>query len=75
MVVSLINDEYFAQQSGTIPRNINFAIKVNTRAFLDTNNIDYLQTNHKKQLSVAHIVEKAQAFMGAIECFDSKLLR
>ena len=71
VVVSMINDEYFAQQSGTIPQNINFAITANiTRAFLETNNIDYLQTNQKKQLSIADIAENAQAFTGAIVCFD-----
>jgi S1-C subfamily serine protease len=71
VVVSMANEEYFAQQSGTSPQNINFAITANiTQSFLDTNNIDYAQTNNLEELSIADIAEKAQSFTGAILCYD-----
>ena len=70
VVVSMANEEYFSQRSGTTPQNINFAITANiTQSFLDTNNVDYVQTNDLEELSIADIAEKAQTFTGSILFF------
>ncbi len=71
VIVSMANEEYFSQQSGTSPQNINFAITANiTQSFLDTNTIDYAQSNGLEELSIADIAEKAQSFTGAVLCFE-----
>jgi S1-C subfamily serine protease len=70
VVVSMANEEYFSQQSGASPQNINFAITANiSQSFLDSNNIDYVQTNDSEELSIADIAEMAQTFTGSILCF------
>lgn len=71
VVVSMANQEYFAQQSGSIPQNVNFAITASiTRSFLDANNIDYSTTNILEELSTADIAEKAQSITGALLCYE-----
>jgi S1-C subfamily serine protease len=70
VVVSTANQEYFAQQSGNIPQNVNFAITADiTQSFLRANNVRYELTDSVEELRTADIAEKAQAVTGALLCY------
>lgn len=70
VVVSTANQEYFAQQSGNIPQNVNFAITADiTQSFLRANNIRYQLTDSTEELTTADIAEQAQVVTGALKCY------
>lgn len=70
VVVSTANQDYFAQQSGNIPQNVNFAITSDiTQSFLRSNNIRYEVSARPEPLSTADIAEQAQSMTGALLCY------
>ncbi|HDZ08933.1 S1C family serine protease [Pseudohongiella sp.] len=70
VVVSTANQDYFAQQSGNIPQNVNFAITSDiTQSFLRANNIRYELSDNSEELSTADIAERAQTMTGALLCY------
>ena len=70
VVVSTANQDYFAQQSGNIPQNVNFAITSDiTQSFLRANNIKYEVSESSDPLSAADIAEQAQSMTGALLCY------
>lgn len=70
VVVSTANQDYFAQQSGNIPQNVNFAITADiTQSFLRANNVRYELTDSSEELRTADIAERAQAVTGALLCY------
>jgi S1-C subfamily serine protease len=72
VVVETANDEYFREQRGTVPQNVNFAIRDSlTRSFLDTNNVRYdVAPFTGETLSIADIAELAQTFTGTLRCYQ-----
>jgi len=70
VVVSTANQDYFAQQSGNIPQNVNFAITSDiTQSFLRANNIRYEISDSSESLGTADIAERAQSMTGALLCY------
>ena len=69
VIVAMADAGYFAEQSGSIPQNINFAIRPGiVQSFLDINNIDYQYSAGEIELRIAEIAEIAQTFTGALVC-------
>ena len=70
VVVSRASDSFFLEDRGSLPQNINFAIRESTTiSFLDTNNINYrTQSVPSSQLSISDIAELAQGFTGVLTC-------
>ncbi|WP_237132210.1 S1C family serine protease [Pseudohongiella sp. O18] len=70
VVVSTANQDYFAQQSGNIPQNVNFAITADiSQNFLRSNNIGYQSSELSAEMRTADIAEKAQSTTGALLCY------
>jgi hypothetical protein len=58
-----------AQITGTIPENINFAVKTGAlRDFLDKHNIPYKAVTSAAEEKTAEIAEKARAYTMHISC-------
>jgi uncharacterized protein len=58
-----------ATKTGTIPENINFAIKTSVaRIFMDANGVTYRLAPSDKQLSNAEIGDRARKFTGFVSC-------
>ena len=71
VVVSTANQDYFAQQSGNIPQNVNFAITADiTQTFMRANNIRYQTADRTAELRTADIAEQAQSVTGALLCYQ-----
>ena len=69
VIVAMADAGYFAEQSGSIPQNINFAIRPGiVQSFLDINNIDYQYSAGEIEFRIAEIAEIAQTFTGALVC-------
>lgn len=70
VVSSRINDLVVAEVTGTLPQNINFAIKSATiREFLDAHRIDYLVGQSDTKLDPADVGEKAMKSTIMVECY------
>ncbi len=70
IVSSRINDLAVAEATGTLPQNINFAIKSATiREFLDAHRIDYLVAQSETKLDPADVGEKAMKSTIMVECY------
>jgi hypothetical protein len=58
------------QVIGTVPQNVNFAIKAGVaRGFLDANGVDYRTTNEPRELKTADVGDRAKKFTLYIECW------
>ena len=69
VIVAMADAEYFAEQSGSIPQNINFAIRPGiVQSFLDNKNIDYQYSAGEIELRIAEIAEITHTFTGALVC-------
>ena len=56
VIVAMADAGYFAEQSGSFPQNINFAIRPGiVQSFLDINNIDYQFGAEETELRIAEI--------------------
>ncbi len=70
VVSSKINELAIAKATGSLPQNINFAIKSSTlQTFLDTHGIDYEFENSDTKLETADIAGKAQDYIVRVTCF------
>jgi TPR repeat protein len=69
VVTAQLNALKVAAATGTLPQNVNFAIKASVaRNFLDANAIDYRTSPATKELSVADVGDRAKKFTLFIEC-------
>jgi hypothetical protein len=69
VVTGTLNGVVLAVATGTIPQNVNFAIKTAVlRNFLDTNGIGYASAAPKREISPADIGELARRFTVRVEC-------
>jgi S1-C subfamily serine protease/uncharacterized protein YecT (DUF1311 family) len=70
IVSARINDLVVAEATGTLPQNINFAIKSTTiREFLDAHRIDYLGSPSDTKLDAADVGERAMKSTVMVECY------
>ena len=68
-IVSSGLSKKYAEKTGHIAQNVNFAIKTSlTREFLDANSIDYEAASSTTELEGADIADKADKFAVLIEC-------
>ncbi|MEM9010803.1 MAG: serine protease [Pseudomonadota bacterium] len=71
VVVARANDEFFMQNRGVVPQDINFAVRAGiARSFLSTNNVPFRLGTEASDLSIADITERAQDFTGLIRCYQ-----
>lgn len=70
IVSARINDVAIAEATGSLPQNINFAIKSTTiREFLDAHRIEYLVAPSDTKLDPADVGEKAMKSTVMVECY------
>jgi S1-C subfamily serine protease len=69
MVAAKLNALKFAKATGTIPENINFAIKTGAlRDFLDNSVVSYQTADTKEELKAPDIARNARAFTLLVSC-------
>jgi S1-C subfamily serine protease len=69
IVAARINDVAVAKVTGSLPQNINFAIKTSiVREFLDANRISYLAAPSETKLDPADVGETATKFTVLVRC-------
>jgi S1-C subfamily serine protease len=69
VVVSVLNALEVARQTGSVPQNVNFAIKVSTLArFLDSKNISYQTDNTSGAIAETERAERAEAASVMLVC-------
>ena len=70
VVVSKLDAMKFAQLTGDIPQNVNFAISLFTlQGFLEANAVDYQTAPSAKPLSTADVAEIGKRFTVLVECY------
>jgi len=70
VVVSKLDAVKFAQISGDIPQNVNFAINANTlQAFLDANGVDYRTAGPGAALPATEVASRAKNVTVLVECW------
>jgi S1-C subfamily serine protease/uncharacterized protein len=70
IISARINDVAIAEATGSLPQNINFAIKSTTiREFLDAHRIEYLVAPSDMKLDPADVGEKAMKSTVMVECY------
>ena len=68
-VVGIVSSGFDKPLDGSMPQNVNFAIKTTVmRAFMDANGIAYRVTQSDKPLSTAEIGERARKFTDFVTC-------
>jgi hypothetical protein len=71
VVSAKINEIAFAKVTGSLPQNINFAIKSLTlQIFLNTHGVDYISQNSDSKLETSDIVEEAQSYTVRVTCYQ-----
>lgn len=69
MVAAKLNALKFAKATGTIPENINFAIKTGAlRDFLDNSAVSYQTADAREELKTPDIARNARAFTLLVSC-------
>ena len=69
IVAAKLNALKFASATGTIPENINFAIKPGAlRDFLDNSVVPYQTSDNKSDLGTADIAKNARDFTLLVSC-------
>ena len=69
IISARINELAVAEATGTLPQNINFAIKSgNVRSFLEANHIDYETAQSTNKLDPADVGESAAKSVVMLEC-------
>ena len=70
VVVSRLNALGVARATGTIPQNVNFAIKGSVaRMFLEIHGVPYGRANGGEKLSTQAVADLARGFTVAVECW------
>ena len=73
IISSKLNEIVVAQVIGSLPQNVNFAIKSTiAQIFLDTNRVDYERRVSKQRLDIADIVEQATKYTAKVQCRADK---
>jgi S1-C subfamily serine protease len=71
VVSSKINELAVARASGSLPQNVNFAIKsITLQVFLDSHSIDYDLKISDAKLETADIAEGADEYTVHVTCFQ-----
>ena len=71
VVVSRLNALGVARATGTIPQNVNFAIKGSVaRMFLEIHGVPYGRANTGEKLSTRAVADLARGFTVAVECWE-----
>ena len=71
VVSAKINELAVAKATGSLPQNINFAIKSLTlQQFLDTHEVDYKTKNSETKLETADIAEEAKKYTVQVNCYE-----
>ncbi len=69
VVSSKLSERYMLEHFGSIPQNVNFAIKASiAQSFLDANRVEYARAPSGAELKPADIGERAQRVTLQIEC-------
>jgi S1-C subfamily serine protease len=69
IVSSRLNGSAAAVSTGTVPQNVNFAIKASVaRAFMDAVGVPYRVALSEKQISTAEIGDQARKFTSFVTC-------
>lgn len=69
VVASKLNDMATAKLTGSLPQNVNFAIKnISVNGFLSAHGVEYQTVNRSKPLSRPDIVEAANRYTVMINC-------
>ena len=69
VVTSKLDDIEMLKQTGSLPQNVNFAIKnSSTLAFLRSQSIDYMEHETATTLSRSEIVDRASQFTVFVRC-------
>ena len=69
VVNSRLNDLAMVEATGSIPQNVNFAIKSSiVQIFLDANNISYFTSEPGPKLSTSQIMHMAREFTPYVQC-------
>ncbi len=69
VVTARLDDAAVARATGSLPQNVNFALKTTTvLSFLDANNIEYKTTRSWWDKDGSDIVKKARDFTVLVEC-------
>jgi len=70
VVVSKLDAVKFAQLTGDIPQNVNFAVSLFTlQGFLEANAVDYQTAPSTKNFSTADVAEIGRRFTVLVECY------
>ena len=73
MVAEKLDALKVANMTGSIPENINFAIKTGTlRDFLDKNAVTYRTSASASEMKISDIASRARAYMVRISCTANK---
>ena len=71
VVVSRLNALGVARATGTIPQNVNFAIKGSVaRMFLEIHGVPYRRADEGEKLSSQAVADLARGFTVAVECWE-----
>lgn len=69
VVVSKMNDNYAMRASGSVPQNVNFAIKPSVVArFLDRQNVSYGRSNASEAVPTSTVAADAKRFTYPVHC-------
>lgn len=69
MVAEKLNALKIAKATGSIPENINFAIKIGAlRDFLDNNVVSYRTADSTSELKTSEIASAARAYTVLVSC-------
>ena len=69
IITSSMNAIWMAQEIGSLPQNVNFAIKdAIAKTFLDISNINYKTSPSKERIDRADIIDNASGFVVRVEC-------
>ncbi len=70
-VVSRELSKKYADQSGHIAQNVNFAVKSYlVEGFLSSNNVSFEKAASTEELKLPNIAEKAEAFTVLVGCWE-----
>jgi S1-C subfamily serine protease len=70
VIVSKLNGLRVASAIGSLPENINFAVKGNlARALLDKNNVQYDTSSSNIELAAPEIAERVFKFTALVQCY------
>jgi hypothetical protein len=70
VIVGKLNALKLAQVTGTIPKNVNFAVNAElARALLDKNGVKYETQDATEPLSTQAVAERALKFTVMVECY------